>query len=248
GWILKVGLPLALVLICGELIPKYLGLIHNEQLAIHFAPYVEWLEWIITPFRVVITNVAPFLSRLLFFFFNPEPPLSKEELQHILESSEGKGLLHRDEAELIYGVLYLEEKQVNELMRPRSEMLIYDIEEPLSKLIHLFSEQRVSEVAVFEMPEEKILGAIRARDFFINRAQIQSGNDLMKIWRKPFFVPETTSAKSLLEQLHQHDVPCAWVVDEYGATCGMITEQDLLSHVVASTHKQATEKQEYTRV
>src|SRR5262245_32706593 len=88
GWILKVGLPLLLVLILGELIPKHLGLIHNERLALHFAPYVEWLEWIITPFRVLLTNIASFASRLVFFFLKAEPALSKEELQHILDSSE----------------------------------------------------------------------------------------------------------------------------------------------------------------
>jgi CBS domain containing-hemolysin-like protein len=235
GWILKVGFPLFLVLFVGELVPKYFGLIYNEKLSFRFANTIEWLEWIITPLRIVITKVAYMLSRLVFFFLKAEPPLSKEELAHILASSEGKGILHKEEVELIYGVLNLEDKQAKELMRPRSEMPLYDIEEPISKLVHLFSEEKASEVGIFEMPQEKMLGVVRAKDFFIRRSECSKGKDLLKILRQPFYVPETTEARDLLKQLREEPTDIAWVVDEYGATTGQIREQDLLSEVVAST-------------
>lgn len=248
GWLLKVGLPLVLVLFLGELIPKYYGLIHNEKIALKLAPSIEWLEWLITPLRIVITRISYVLSRLFFFFLKAEPALSKEELAHILQSSEGKGILHKDEAELIYGVLNLEDKQINELMWQRSEMPVYNIDEPISKLIHLFSEQKLSEVALFEMPQEKMLGVIRVRDFFIKRAEISKGHDLLKILRKPNYVPETTTANAVLEQLRVRNCDSAWVVDEYGTTCGMITEQDLLAEVVRSTKKSADTKPDYERI
>lgn len=248
GWLLKVGIPLILVLIAGELIPKYLGLVHNEKLALLFAPAIEKLEWIITPLRVLVTKVSYTLSRLFFFFLKAEPALSKDELAHILKSSEGTGILHQDEAALIYGVLKLEDKQINELMRPRSEMPMYDIEEPISKLIHLFSNELLTEVALVEMPQEKMLGVIRARDFFIKRSEISKGRDLLKILRKPFYVPETTTASTLLQQLRGQNTNSAWIVDEYGTTCGMATEHDLLSEVVGSTSKSKEEKPEYERI
>lgn len=237
-----------LILFLGELLPKYLGLIHNEKLALTFAPSIEWLEWVITPLRVVITRISYVLSRLFFFFLKAEPALSKDELAHILHSSEGKGILHKDEAELIYGVLNLEEARVNELMWQRSEMPIYDIQEPISKLIHLFSQQKRSEVALFEMPQEIMLGIVRVRDFFINRSEITTGHDLLKILRKPFYVPETTTASAVLEQLRARNCDSAWVVDEYGTTCGMISEQDLLAEVVRSTKKSADTSADYERI
>ncbi len=248
GWLLKVGIPLVLVLFVGELIPKYLGLIHNERLAIRFAPTIEFLEWVITPIRILITRLAYMLSRLFFFFLRAEPALSKEELAHILQSSEGKGILHKDELELIYGVLKLEDKKINELMYQRSEMPVYDIEEPISKIIHLFSEDMLSEVALFEMPNEKMLGVIRARDLFIRRSEISKGRDLLKILRKPFYVPETTSATTLLQRMRSQNSDTAWVVDEYGTACGMIREQDLLAEVVGSSSKIAEDKEEYERI
>lgn len=248
SWLLKVGLPLALVLIAGELVPKYFGLIYNEPLALAFAKPVEWVEWCITPIRLIITQITTFFSRIFFFFLKVEQPLSKDELQHILQSSEGKGLLHRDEAELIYGILYLEEKQTKEIMRPRSEIPQYDTREPLSKLIHLFQEERVAEVAVVELPDQKMLGIVTARDLFLKRDQIETGKDLSAIIKKPFFVPETTNAKDLLEQLRNQETASAWVVDEYGAVSGMITESDFLRYILGASHKPSGEKMEYERV
>jgi len=248
GWLLKVGIPLALVLVMGELIPKYLGLIHNEKLALTFASSLEWLEWAITPLRIVVTKVSYMLSRLFFFFLKPEPALSKEELAHILTSSEGKGILHKDERELINAVLLLEDKQINEIMKQRSEMPLYSIDEPISKLIYLFSEHKLSEVGLFEMPQEKMLGVIRLRDFFIHRESINQGKDLLKILRKPFYVPETTNAGTVLDQLGDESTDTAWVVDEYGATCGSITEEELLNQVAKTTSKSSEEKPEYEMI
>ncbi len=248
GWLLKVGIPLTLVLIVGELIPKYLGLIYNERIALKIASSIEWLEWIIAPLRIIVTKIAYMMSRLFFFFLKPEPPLSKEELAHILTSSEGKGILHKDERELINSVLNLEEKQINEIMNLRNEMPIYSIDEPLSKLIYLFSENKLSEVGLFEMPQEKMLGVIRLRDFFLKKESITQGKDLLKILRKPFYVPETTSAGSVLEQLGNELSDTAWIVDEYGQACGSITEQELLSHVAGTSYKSQEEKAEYERI
>ncbi|MBS0654843.1 MAG: DUF21 domain-containing protein, partial [Verrucomicrobia bacterium] len=127
GWILKVGLPLVLILTFGELLPKYIGLLHNEPLAVASAPSLEILQKITTPFRLVITEGSNFLSRLLFFFLKAGKPPTSEELRHILQNQSGKGLLHQDEAELIFGVLSLEGKQAKEIMLPYSSMPSFDI-------------------------------------------------------------------------------------------------------------------------
>jgi putative hemolysin len=248
GWLLKVGLPLLLVLFVGELIPKYYGLIYNEQVAHYSVGILTKLQVIITPLRVAITSISRLISRALFSFLQSESPLSKQELQYILQTSEGKGLLHRDEAELILGVLSLEEKQVKEIMVPKSSMPIYDIKEPISKLIHLFSTHKVDEIALIELPEEKLLGVIFAAQFFAHRGQIETGRDLLPFLKKPFFVPETTSTQSLLGQLSQKNITTAIVIDEYGLTTGMIRELDIVKHIVKASTKAKPQSDTYKKV
>lgn len=234
GWIGKVGLPLFLILIFGELVPKYIGLRHNEALAAHLVNLTSFVHWIATPIRIAITSISKPLSRIFFFFLKAESPLSKDELHHILKSSTGKGLLTRDEADSILGVLALEHKQVKELMVPKSQMAMYDIEEPISKLIHLFSEHNTSEIIVVQMPQETVLGVISASSLFAKRTKITTSQDLQAILQKPFFVPETTSAKSLLHQFAHTDDTSALVIDEYGQTTGAICELDLVKQIARS--------------
>lgn len=248
NWWLKVGFPLFLVLIFGELVPKYISLLHNETLATSYAPTVGFLQRIFTPLQYLITWVSSFFSRLIFFFLKLETPLTKEELEHILESSEGKGLLHREEAELILGVLSLDDKQIKELMQPRSSMPFYDIHEPLSKLIYLFSEENLPDVYVFDMPEEKILGVISIRDFFIEREKLEQGEDLKPVLKKPLFIPETTRANLVLDKLRTQNIPSALIIDEYGRASGLIYQQELVSFIVKSKKAQKEAPEGYSRV
>lgn len=245
GWVLKVGLPLFLVLIFGELAPKYFALLYNETMAVAFAPLVDILQWISTPLRLIITKISNFLSRILFFFLKADMPPSIEELQHILQSSEGKGLLHRDEAELILGVLSLEDKQIKEIMQPRSDMPLYNIKEPLSKLIYLFSEENLPEICVIEQ-EETVLGTISSKTFFMKKNEIESSKDLLIWLQRPLFIPETSTTKTALEQLREQKVSIALVIDEYGSSVGLVSERDIIDQIIKT--KRAPEEEEFTRV
>jgi CBS domain containing-hemolysin-like protein len=244
GWALKVGIPLALILIFGELLPKYIGLLYNEPISYQTAPIYDFLEKISKPIRYAITEFADFFSRILFCFLRAEEPLSPEELEHALVASEGRGLIHKDEVEFVKGYLSLEEKQVRDLMIPRNEVPYYDITLPLSKLIFLFS--TLPEVLVLRGEEEpsaarneQIIGIIRARDYFAHEPAIREAKDILKIISRPFFIPETSSAKMLLQLLLQQDKNAAVAVDEYGDFSGFIGRNELVE--VLSKPKESPE-------
>jgi putative hemolysin len=248
SWLEKVLLPLAIILLFGELIPKYISLLYNEWFATTYATAISWLLILTAPFRIAITVISDVISRVLFFFLKAQQPLSKEELQHILQGSEGKGLLHRDEAELLLGVLTLDEKQCKEVMTPRSSMPFYSTQEPISKLIYLFSAHRLPQIFVFAMPEDNILGYISVGDFFVNRATIESQNSVASFLKRPFYIPETTGAKVALEQLREQDIPYALVVDEYGRVSGMLSQNDLVSQIVQTNTLAKQHPQGFTKV
>lgn len=248
SWELKVGVPLVLVLIFGELLPKYLGLLYNEKISVFAAPFYEWFQSHTSMLRNAITSVANFFSRVLFFYLKVEKPLSQDELEHLLETSEGRGIVHKEEAKLLQGYLSLEGKCAKDLMMPRNTLPYYDIELPLSKLIFLFSEKKLSNVLICRGSIDNFLGLLNAGEFFIKKNQIHTPEDLLKLVYRPFFVPETTSLKLLLEQFESRDAKLAIVVDEYGAISGMIPKYDLIAEIakpVTPLHEMAPE---YTRV
>lgn len=248
NWLVKVGVPLAIILIFGELFPKYIGLLFNEKIARSAAPFYEWIESVTTPLRKAITHIANFFSRILFFYLKIEKPLTQDELEHLLKTSEGHGIVHKEEARLLQGYLSLEGQTVKDLMQPRATCESYDIELPLSKLIFLFSEKLFTEIPVCEGSLDNFLGMLNVNDFFIHRNEIKTGNDLRPHLQKPFFVPETTSLKHLLDQFEERKERLALAVDEYGAITGRITKYDLIEAIskpIITSHEVSAD---YTKV
>lgn len=247
NWILNVGVPLALTLIFGEAIPKSIGLANNEKIAYNVAPALSKAEKVVKPFAKVFIDITSVISRCMFFFLRKEPEISIDELQHALKTSREYGVLNEDEAELIRGYLNLQESTTKALMRPREEVLFFDLEEPLSKLIHLFVDQECSRIPICRGGLDQIVGIMTSRLFFLHRPSLQQTLDLLPILKKPFFVPETMAAHALLREMYQEEESLATVVDEYGSVSGIIALEDLVEVVVGEIVDRRDEKSRYTR-
>ncbi|MBF8262598.1 MAG: hypothetical protein HW387_263 [Parachlamydiales bacterium] len=245
-WTLKVGLPLVLVLVFGEVIPKSIALPNNAAIASKAAPVVNSLMRLFRPFLVRLNSLASLISRVVFFFLHEDEEISADELRHVVKTSLAGGVLSRHEAELIDGALDLKDATVKELMRPRDEVLFYDIQEPMPQLMHLFVAQKYTRIPVCDSQLDNLLGILSVRRFFFHQEKIHSSADLVPILKKPYFVPETTNGWSLLQTLREAGEDMAIVVDEYGSISGLITQEDLIETVVGQIARQ-DEKSLYTR-
>lgn len=246
-WALNVGVPLALTLVFGEVVPKSIGMANNSAISYRVAPFLNAAQKFFLPIRRVLTAVTSFVSRLLFFFLKSEEEISFDELQHALKTSRRYGILNEDEAELVRGYLNLQEAQVKELMRPREEVLFYDLDEPLSKLIHLFVDQECSRLPVCRQSLDNVVGMITSQAFFLNREKLHKPSDLPPLIQKPLFVPEGMSAEVLLRQMYDREESLALVVDEYGSISGLIALEDLVEKVIGEIADARDEKSRYTR-
>lgn len=247
NWLLKVGIPFVIMLILGEIIPKYIGLKNNVELSLAVAPTINFFQNLLSPFRKIIIDITVPISHTLFFFLHKEKDISKEELKHVLKTSQEHGVLHSDEAELIWGYLKLQEATVKELMRPRDDILSYDINEPISKLIHLFVDQECSRLPVCNNNLDDVLGIVTAQLFFLNRQKITSGESLKDILTKPLYIPETTPAQALLRRFDEQNQLIALVVDEYGSISGLITREDLVEMVIGEISDLRDKSSLYTK-
>ncbi len=246
-WTLKVGVPLAITLVFGEVLPKSLAMANNAKVAAAAAPPVSFLMRVFSPIRTKLSKLASFIARLVFFFLQDEREVTPEELRHIAKTSLKSGVLTSHEARLIDGALDLQEATVKELMRPRGEILFYNIHDPLSKLLHLFVEEQCTRVPVCDGELEHLLGILSTRHFFLHQEKIQKGEDLVSILKKPTYVPEATRGWALLQNLRDAGEQLAMVVDEYGSLSGLITQEDLIETVIGEISDRRDEKSLYTR-
>lgn len=245
-WFLKVGVPLVITLILGEIIPKTIALPFNTQIARRVAPSIFVLQTLLSPVRKFITTVTTYLSRIMFFFLKKDQDISKEELKVLLKSSENYGLLSREEAKLVQGYLSLTDVTVKERMRPRHEILYYDLSEPLSRLFYLFVEKECTRVPVCRDGLQNIEGILSATSFFIHRKKIEAGNDLLPFLKKPYYVPATILARTLLRHFFLRKEKMGIVVDEYSSISGLITQEDLFEIVVGEIADRRDDKIRYT--
>jgi putative hemolysin len=245
-WALKVGVPLILTLFFGEILPKTLALPNNIHISYKVAPTISAIQKILGPIRIFLTWITTFLSRFFFSFLKKEEEISKEELHHMLKTSENYGILSKDEGELIDGYLSLTDYTVKERMRPRHEILYYDCAFPLNKLIHLFADLECSRVPVCEGDLQNMHGILTASLFFTHRNEIKEGKDVLRYLTKPYYVPETIYARSLLRHFLQSKESMGIVVDEYGSITGLITQEDLFEIVIGDIEDRRHAKTRYT--
>lgn len=237
GWELKVGVPLVITLVFGEIIPKYIGLQNNISISYRDAPMINWLQNCLHYARKWVIAITTPVSRLMFFFLKKEDNISKEEIEHVLKTSEQHGVLTKDEAELLSGYLNLQDQSVKELMWPKEDIVFYEISQPLTKLVHLFVDESTTRVPVCDKSLENILGVISATSYFKLQDQISTPKDLIPFLQKPFYIPETTPARKLLKKMNETHHVLAMVVDEYGSVTGLITREDLIEEVIGEVQE-----------
>ncbi len=247
GWWFNVGVPLAITLVFCEVIPKSIGISNNERFALFSAPFIRGAEKIFAPIRRMLTTATHAVVPWEFFFLRKEKQISTEELRHALQASHAGGILNSQEAELITGFLQLEESTLREVMRPRDEVLSYDLDDPIENLIHLFVDQEVSRIPICKNGLDEVIGIMEANIYFLHKRDIHSPQDLLPLVDKPFFVPETLPARTLLKQLYDKKEPLAMVVDEYGSVTGLIALEDLVEIVIGEISDRRDQKLQYTR-
>lgn len=239
GYIEKVGIPLVLILVFGEFLPKYLGMLSSEPLALQAAPFFTFLSRITAPLQRVITASAETLSRFFFFFLKAEPPFTAKELEGVIETCENKGVLTSEEASLILYSLEFESKEARELMTPRSEMpAVKKAQLTKEAVISAMRSSGRSSILVVDETMDHPIGAIGAREALILQAGDLS-TALASAARELFFVPEAMSARTVLQEFSERRTAMACVINEHGTISGFIDSADIAKLLLGFPQKKS---------
>jgi len=216
-----------------EIIPKSLALAYPGRLAGWVAPAVRPLIIVLTPLRVVCTQISRGLLAALGF--RPELPVPKvqqEDFVFMVEDSHRRGVIAEMERDFIQNLLNFGELRVGQIMVPRPDMFTLPIDLPLKELIEEIKSSRFARVPIFEEDPDNILGVLNAKDILdiCPRKPCDEGV-LRHILRPAHYVPENKKAFDLLGELQSQRLRLALVVDEYGALVGLVSVEDLLEEL-----------------
>lgn len=157
-------------------------------------------------------------------------PEDREQLLSLLRAAHERELLDADALSMIEGVLQVAELSVRDLMVPRSQMGVIDIDQPASEFLPYVIRTAHSRFPVFEGERDNVIGILHAKDLL--RLYADDPPTVRELLRPPVFVPESKRLNVLLRDFRADRHHIALVVDEYGGVAGLITIEDVLEQIV----------------
>lgn len=219
-------------IVLGELYPKRIAMNLKENLAVVSAPIIIFIGKIVTPFVWFLSASTNALSRLTpMQFDDADEKMTRDEIEYILTKSEET--LDADEIEMLQGIFSLDELMAREVMVPRTDAFMIDINDNTKENIEEILKQNYSRIPVYDDDKDKIIGVLHTKR--ILDAGFRDGFEniiLSKILQEPLFVPETIFVDDLLKELRKTQNQMAILLDEYGGVAGLVTLEDLLEEIV----------------
>lgn len=225
------GVLTLLVLLFGEITPKTMATLYAEKLSMSYAPIIYFLMKVLTPVIFIVNR----LSNGILYILGVDPKgkqstMTEQELRTIVDVSHEDGVIESEEKKMIYNVFDFGDSRAKDVMVPRIDMSFIDVNATYEELLDSFKEDGYTRYPVYEDSTDNIIGTINMKDLLLWDPKEKFS--IRDILRKPYFTYEHKSTAALLMEMKQYSVNFVIVLDEYGATAGMITMEDLLEEIV----------------
>lgn len=227
-----IGLTLVIAyfsLVFGELVPKRLALFRTEEIALASAPIIDVLAMFFRPIIWLLSHSTDFVVRI--FGVDPKEKRTQMSEEELLDLVTGHAALSDEERDIVEEVFNASERQVHEVMVPRTEVDFMDGSLTISKAIALAVDRAHSRYPVVRGSSDEIIGFIHVRDLLDTSLAGKDGK-IQELVRLIMFLPGTKGVLPALTEMRSQRQHLAIVLDEYGGTDGIITMEDLVECLI----------------
>ncbi len=225
------GILTIVILIFGEITPKTIASLYSEQVGLAYARAIYALLVILTPFIFIINKLAN--GFMLMLRINPNKKgklITENELRTIVDVSHEEGVIEREEREMIKNVFDFGDAEAKDVMIPRIDMCMVDTEVSYDKLLSTFKEFRYTRIPVYKDTTDNVIGIINMKDLLFYDQNVEF--KVTDFLRPAFYTYEYKKLSELMLEMKKDSVNIIIVLDEYGASAGLITLEDLLEEIV----------------
>ena len=216
------------VLIFGEITPKFIAKTYPEKLAMLFYPVIRFFTFLFKPINIIFSGWKKFIS--VVFKLKNEEIITEEEIITIVEEAKEDGTLKQEETELIKSVIEFDDQEVENIYTPRVNLVAVDINSSMEDIQKVFQTTKFSRLPVYLETIDQIIGTIHQSDFY--SLLFTKATSVKSILKEPYFTTSHTKISKLLNQLQKNKTHMAIVLDEYGGTLGIVTMEDILEELV----------------
>ena len=170
------------------------------------------------------------LERLSAFLMRE--PEDSEQLLELLRGAYERNLMDAEALGMIEGVLQVSQIEVRDIMIPRSQMDVIDINDPPEKFIPFLINTAHSRFPVVDKDKDSVIGILLAKDMLRYYAEGEENFNVREMLRPAIFIPESKRLNTLLRDFRTSRNHIAIVVDEYGGVAGLVTIEDVMEQIV----------------
>lgn len=237
------GILTLLVLIFGEITPKTMATLQAEKLALSYSAPVFIIMKLLTPVIFLVNQLALIVLRLFRIDAKAgNAALTENELRTMINVSHESGEIETASHEVINNIFDFHDSQAKEVMVPRIDMTLVDVNCTYRELLAVYSEDKLTRIPVYEDSPDNIVGIVNIKDLLL--VEDREHFSIRDIMRPPFFTYEHKNIAELFLQMREESIAIAIVLDEYGDTAGLITLEDLLEEIVGEIHDEYDDEEE----
>ncbi len=216
------------VLLFGEITPKYLASIYPEKTCFFFYPLMQFFYWILIPLSKIFDLYKTGLTKI--FKLKKDETVTDEEILSLVEEAEESGALREDESELVRSALEFDDLKVEDILVPRVDVYAVGDDWTMDEIREVFEKTGYSRLPVYHETIDNVIGLVHERDFF--SGYLRGEKEIGHLVQNIVFTTEHTRISSLLKQLQKQKIHMAAVSDEYGGVVGIVTLEDILEELV----------------
>ena len=223
----------AALLLIGEVIPKTIAVHYSQRTAFAYARPLKWIEAALWPVVVVLQWITRRVRRALGGGV-ARGSITEGELRTLIDIGEAEGTFDPAEAEMLENVFRFGDRQVREVMTPRTEIVSIERGASFQAFLDIYSEHAHTRFPVYKGISDNVVGILSAKDIMRTMASkgIALDEPVTDVIRDCYFVPETKRVAELFDELRQSGNQVAIAVDEFGSLAGLVSLKQLTEEVV----------------
>ena len=239
-----------ILLTFGVLLPKKAAVRAPEKWAYACVNTVNLVAMFLRP----VTGFVSLTAKLILYLFGvrdnkDESDVTEEEIINMVQEGHEQGVIQTSEAEMISNIFEYGEKEAQDIMTNRKNVVAIDGTTLLADAIDFMLEGKHSRYPVYEENIDHIIGILHLKDALRFQARNKGTNkalsELNDLLRDPYCVPQTKNIDELFQDMQSRKLQMAIVVDEYGQTDGLVAMEDILEEIVGNIMDEYDEEQEY---
>ncbi len=229
------------LLVLGETLPKTVAIRHSETLFFLYARLLKWVEFLLWPLVAPLQLVNRLLASRLGS--DPRALFTEEEIKTAISIGMEAGAVEEEEAEMLEKVFRFGDRQVREIMTPRTEVVWLEAGIALRDFLDIYKDHSHTRFPVFQDHMENVIGVLSVKDVVtaMARGDVSDASPVTELLRPVEFVPDTKAVGPLFREMQKVGSQLTMAVDEFGGIAGLVTLKQLMEEVVGPVGEEGME-------